>query len=70
VLRPGGLLTFASFGPDTLMELRRAWAAVDDHVHVGRFITCTTWATPCPRRPRRAVMDVERLVLTYAECGT
>ena len=30
VLKPGGLLTFTTFGPDTLVELRRAWAAADD----------------------------------------
>jgi malonyl-CoA O-methyltransferase len=37
VLRPGGLFSFSSFGPDTLMELRAAWAQVDDAVHVNRF---------------------------------
>ena len=37
VLRPDGALMFSSFGPDTLAELREAWAAVDDRVHVGRF---------------------------------
>lgn len=36
VLRPGGLLMFTTFGPDTLKELRLAWAEVDteEHVHV------------------------------------
>ena len=29
VLRPGGLLLFSTLGPDTLHELRAAWAAVD-----------------------------------------
>ena len=39
VLRPGGLLTFATLGPDTLCELRRAWQAADPgHAHVNRFI--------------------------------
>ncbi len=37
VLRPGGCLLFATFGPDTLKELREAWAAVDDAVHVHDF---------------------------------
>jgi malonyl-CoA O-methyltransferase len=68
VLRPGGLLTFASFGPDTLMELRRAWAAVDDHVHVGRFIDMHDLGDALVRAGLvEPVMDVERLVLTYAE---
>lgn len=29
VLRPGGLLLFTTFGPDTLSELRAAWRAAD-----------------------------------------
>ncbi len=36
-LRPGGLLLFATFGPDSLMELRESWAAADDYVHVNAF---------------------------------
>ena len=31
------LFSFTSFGPDTLRELRAAWAAVDDAAHVNRF---------------------------------
>lgn len=38
VLRPEGLLLFSTFGPDTLKELRDAFAAVDDTPHVSRFI--------------------------------
>ncbi len=37
VLRPDGAFMFASFGPDTLVELRAAWAEIDDRVHVSRF---------------------------------
>ena len=36
-LRPGGLLLFSTFGPDSLMELRNSWARVDDYVHVNAF---------------------------------
>lgn len=38
VLRPGGMLAFTTFGPDTLHELRAAWQAVDEQTHVNRFI--------------------------------
>ncbi len=38
VLRPGGLLMFASLGPDTLRELRESWTVVDSHVHVHAFV--------------------------------
>lgn len=36
-LRPGGLLLFSAFGPDSLQELRASWAGVDDRVHVNAF---------------------------------
>ena len=32
VLRPGGLLMFTTFGPDTLSELRVSWAAADSGI--------------------------------------
>ena len=38
VLDTGGLFLFATFGPDTLKELRAAFAAVDGHAHVNTFI--------------------------------
>ena len=36
-LRPGGLLLFSTFGPDSLAELRASWSGVDEHVHVNAF---------------------------------
>ena len=38
VLRPGGTLLFATFGPMTLQELRLAWAEVDPYTHVNDFV--------------------------------
>jgi len=38
VLREGGLVSFSTFGPDTLRELRAAFAGVDRHSHVSRFV--------------------------------
>ena len=37
ILKPGGLLLFSTYGPDTLIELRSAWAQVDDLKHVNEF---------------------------------
>ncbi|MEH6589170.1 MAG: malonyl-ACP O-methyltransferase BioC [Halioglobus sp.] len=37
VLKPGGRCVFTSLGPDTLKELRAAWATVDTHQHVNDF---------------------------------
>lgn len=68
VLRPGGLLMFTSFGPDTLRELRAAWAEVDELPHVSPFmdmhdlgdlLMTTGFAEP--------VMDIDRLTLTYTQ---
>lgn len=68
VLAPGGLLMFTTFGPDTLMEMRASWEAVDGYTHVNAFIDMhdvgdalltTQWAEP--------VMDSERITVTYRE---
>jgi malonyl-CoA O-methyltransferase len=66
VLEVGGLFMFSSLGPDTLMELRRAFAAVDAAAHVHGFIDmhdlgdmlmASGFAEP--------VMDMETITLTY-----
>lgn len=37
MLKPGSPLIFSTFGPQTLEELKSAWAAVDDQPHVNAF---------------------------------
>jgi malonyl-CoA O-methyltransferase len=37
VLKPGGQLVFSTFGPQTLQELKSAWAEVDGYNHVNDF---------------------------------
>jgi malonyl-CoA O-methyltransferase len=70
VLRPGGLLTFTTFGPDTLVELRRAWAAADGLTHVNRFIDMHDLGDALLRSGlAEPVMDVERYTLTYDAVG-
>ncbi len=70
VLGAGGLLTFTTFGPDTLKELRAAFAGIDRHAHVSRFtdmhdvgdmLVGAGFADP--------VMHMELLTLTYADAG-
>jgi malonyl-CoA O-methyltransferase len=67
VTRPGGLVMFSTFGPDTLKELRGAFAEVDGYSHVSRFTDMhdigdmlleAGFVTP--------VVDMERITLTYA----
>lgn len=38
VLKPGGMMLFSTFGPDTLHELRTAWSKADENAHVNQFI--------------------------------
>ena len=66
VLRPGGLLLFTSFGPDTLTELRQCWAQVDGNIHVSSFPDMHDVGDAMLRAGLvNPVMDAERLTLTY-----
>jgi len=68
VLAPRGLLTLTGLGPDTLKELRTAWAGVDDHVHVGGFIDMHDVGDALVRAGFAApVLDVERYTLRYTD---
>jgi malonyl-CoA O-methyltransferase len=67
VLKVGGLLTFATFGPDTLREVRHAFARADGFTHTNRFVDMhdlgdmlveSGFADP--------VMDMEQVTMTYA----
>jgi malonyl-CoA O-methyltransferase len=67
VLSPGGLLMFTTFGPDTLKELRAAWAAADGFSHVSPFPDMHDLGDALVRaRFAEPVMDAERLTVTYA----
>ena len=66
VIASGGLLMFSSYGPDTLKELRAAFATVDagTHVHpfidmhdLGDMLVASGFVAP--------VMDMETILLTY-----
>ena len=68
VLRPRGLLNFTTFGPDTLIELREAWAQADRHPHVSRFADMHELGDGLVRTGlAEPVMDVERFTLTYPD---
>ena len=70
VLKPGGALLFSTLGPDTLVELRRSWAAADGYNHVNGFLDMHDIGDALMRvRLAEPVMDVERLTLTYPDVG-
>lgn len=66
VLRPKGLFTFTTVGPDTLKEVRDLWRGVDDFTHVHRFIDMHDFGDALLRAGfAEPVMDAERLTVTY-----
>ncbi|MCP3867790.1 MAG: malonyl-ACP O-methyltransferase BioC [Gammaproteobacteria bacterium] len=70
VLKPGGLLMFTTFGPDTLKELRQAWSEADSHSHVSLFPDMHDVGDALARAGfADPVMDVDRLVMTYQTVG-
>jgi malonyl-CoA O-methyltransferase len=70
VLAPSGFFAFSTFGPDTLRELRQAWAAADGGTHVGGFRDMHDIGDAVARAGlAEPVMDVERLTLVYPDVG-
>lgn len=68
VLAPGALLTFSTFGPDTLRELREAWSAVDDVPHVNPFVDMHDLGSALARAGfAEPVLDVDRHRLDYPD---
>jgi len=68
VLRPGGLLMFTTFGPDTLKELRAAFAGVDGHGHVSPFTDMHDIGDMLHAAGMAdVVIDMEMIRLTYRE---
>ena len=68
VLKPQGFFTFTTFGPDTLKELRSAWAEADTHNHVNRFLDMHDVGDALVRAGlQEPVLDVDRTELTYGD---
>ena len=68
VLKPGGLLLVSTFGPDTLSELRAAWAAVDEGEHVSRFTDVQTVGDCLVRAGfMEPVLDTDWITTTYTQ---
>jgi malonyl-CoA O-methyltransferase len=71
VLRNPGLLLFTTLGPDSLSELRRAWATVDPHSHVQVFPDMHNVGDALAKAGfREPVMDVEMLTVNYTAIRT
>ncbi len=76
VLRTGGLLCFSTFGPNTLRELRNAWAAVDtaagrEHSHVSPFVDILDLGSALTRAGfSQCVLDVDLHQTVYPDVLT
>lgn len=66
VLKPNGLFSFATFGPDSLRELRKAWSEVDSGVHIHRFLDMHDLGDALIRHGfSEPVLDVDQFQLSY-----
>ncbi|WP_449465515.1 malonyl-ACP O-methyltransferase BioC [Stenotrophomonas humi] len=66
VLKPGGLLVCSTFGPDTLVELREAFAHADDTAHVSNFVQIAQFGDALMMAGfRNPVLDRDLFTLTY-----
>lgn len=66
VLKPGGLLVCSTFGPETLQELRDAFAQADDTPHVSPFPPIAQFGDAMMLAGfRDPVLDRDRFTLTY-----
>ena len=70
VLKPQGLFTFTTVGPDTLWELRAAWRSADRAEHVHPFTDMHDLGDGLVRAGlAEPVLDVSRFTLTYPDAG-
>jgi malonyl-CoA O-methyltransferase len=68
ILKVDGLVMLSTLGPDTLKELRRSWAEVDDDPHVHAFVDMHDLGDALIRAGFSSpVLDVERFILTYKD---
>jgi len=68
VIRPGGLVLFSTFGPDTLKELRVCWAKADQYTHVNGFLDMHDIGDMMLQSGfSDPVLDVETFTLTYTD---
>ena len=66
VLRQDGVFAFASLGPDSLLEVSRAWSGLDGYAHVNRFPDMHDIGDALVRSGLRdPVLDVDRLAVSY-----
>jgi len=68
IMKADAMLIFTCFGPDTLLELKQAWRAVDDRPHVNDYPDMHDIGDELLSAGfREPVMDAERITLEYPD---
>ena len=68
IMKPGAMLLFSCYGPDTLHELKQAWRDMDERQHVNDFPDMHDIGDELMAVGfREPVMDMERLTLEYPD---
>jgi malonyl-CoA O-methyltransferase len=68
VLKPDGFFAFSTLGPDTLHELRGAWASADGYNHVNHFVDVHEVGDALVRAGlMEPVLDVDRVEVGYPD---
>jgi malonyl-CoA O-methyltransferase len=71
VLRIGGLFVFSTLGPDSMSQLREAWAEIDDGEHVNRFADMHDIGDGLVHAGLRdPVLDTDFLVVSYRDTAS
>ena len=66
ILKPGGLLLFSTFGPDTLKQIKKSWASVDPKHKMMNFIDMHNIGDSLLKSGlAEPVMDVEKIANHY-----
>jgi malonyl-CoA O-methyltransferase len=71
VLKPSGFFAFSTFGPDTLGELRSAWAQADGYNHINHFSDMHEVGNALVQAGlMEPVLDVDRFEVDYPDVLT
>lgn len=71
ILKKGGVFAFATLGPDSLNELRRAWTTVDADAHVRSFADMHDVGDALLQNGLAdPVLDVDYLTVTYQDTAS
>jgi len=70
ILSRDGVFAFATFGPDSLSEIREVWHAIDEDWHVNAYPDMHDIGDALVRAGLRdPVLDVDHLTVTYRDTG-